>query len=66
MRDRRHREAEGLQQRARRVEVGYEVRDVVENQVARRRTLLFVDRYFSPPRPSERLITSFMISLVPP
>ena len=66
MRDRRGSEAELVEQPRRRVEVGHEMRKVVEAQVPRGGTLLLEGRYFSPPRPRDLLITSFMISLVPP
>ncbi len=66
VRDRGRGEAELLEQPRRRVEVGDEVREVVEAELAGSRPLPLEGLYFSPPRPSERLMTSFMISFVPP
>ena len=61
-----HRKSQFLEQPRRGAEVGYEMRQVVDIQLPRGRTLQFKNPYFSPPRPSERLMTSFMISFVPP
>jgi hypothetical protein len=65
VRNGRGHEAEALEERARFVQVGDKMGDVVEDEVPRFWSLMFSNHHFSP-RPSDLLITSFMISLVPP